>query len=74
MPIYIGLNPSYKLRQDGNRVILYGDDDEATGAEDWFSYIHPYHAMMFSFLKGEHHCGVEIQNIAKYFNLAEECV
>lgn len=74
MATYIGLNPSYKLRQDGNRVILYGDDDRKAHTEDWFSFIHPYHAMMFSLLKGEQHCGVEIKNIAKYFNLAEESV
>ena len=46
---YLTLNPSYSIRQDGNRVILYGDADEANQSQDWLSFIHPYYGMLLSF-------------------------
>lgn len=69
---YIFLNPNYQLRQDGNRVILYGDENDEYQSEDWFSFIHPFHAMMFSFFKGQKECEHEIQDFARYFSLSYE--
>ena len=68
---FLCFNPSYKLRQDGNRVILYGDDDDEYDAEDWYSYIHPYHAMMFSFFKGKDPREAENKRFADYFGISE---
>lgn len=67
---YIFFNPNYQLRQDGNRVILYGDESDAYQSEDWFSFIHPFHAMMFSFFKGQKEYEHEIQDFAHYFSLS----
>lgn len=69
---YIFLNPNYQLRQDGNRVILYGEENYEYHSEDWFSFIHPFHAMMFSFFKGQKECEYEIQEFAHYFSLSYE--
>lgn len=44
----ITLNPAYMLRQDGNRVILYGEEDERYHSEEWFSFIHPFYGMLLS--------------------------
>lgn len=47
--VYI-LNPSYRLRQDGNRVVLASFDDRTENApDDWISFIHPLHAQILSF-------------------------
>lgn len=67
---YIYLNPEYKLKQDGNRVILYGTENDEFQSDDWFSFIHPYHAIMFSFFKGEKESIYEIQEMADFFSLS----
>lgn len=69
---YIYFNPNYQLRQDGNRVILYGDENDTYQSEDWFSFVHPFHAMMFSFFKGQKECEYEIQDFAHYFSLSHD--
>lgn len=65
-------NPCYHLRQDGNRVILFSDDEVSDGSEEWFSFIHPFHAMMFSFFDGQTTYKQEIEACANYFNLSYE--
>ena len=62
-------NPEYHLRQDGNRVILFSDDDVSDKSEEWFSFIHPYHAMMFSFFDGQNESQDEIEACASFFHL-----
>ncbi len=62
-------NPEYHLRQDGNRVILFSDDDVSDKSEEWFSFIHPYHAMMFSFFDGKNKSQDEIEACAQFFHL-----
>lgn len=62
-------NPEYHLRQDGNRVILFSDDDVSNTSEDWFSFIHPLHAMMFSFFNGQSDAESEIERCSRFFNL-----
>lgn len=49
MKRYLTLNPSYSLRQDGNRVVLHGEENERNHSQEWFSFIHPYYGMLFSF-------------------------
>ena len=72
---YIFFNPCYQLRQDGNRVILYGKEDNEYQSEDWFSFIHPFHAMMFSFFDGREKSECEIKKMAHFFSLPyDECV
>ncbi len=62
-------NPEYHLRQDGNRVILFSDENVSNMSEDWFSFIHPLHAMMFSFFNGKNTAENEIEQCARFFNL-----
>lgn len=69
---YVVFNPYYQLRQDGNRVILYGNENNDYQSEDWFSFIHPYHAIMFSFFKGTKCFDEEVKDFADYFSLSIE--
>ncbi len=62
-------NPEYHLRQDGNRVILFSDEDVSEVSEDWFSFIHPLHAMMFSFFNGQSAAESEVEQCSRFFNL-----
>ena len=66
------LNPDYLLRQDGNRVILYSKRELSYGGEDWFTFIHPFQAMMLSFFNGENPLENEIANCARFFNIPFE--
>ena len=61
------LNPDYLLRQDGNRVILYSKRELSYGGEDWFTFIHPFQAMMLSFFGGESPLENEIASCAHFF-------
>lgn len=63
------LNPAYLLRQDKNRVILYYRDDIESNGEEWFTFIHPFHAKMLSFFKGEEEFDKEVKKCASYFGL-----
>lgn len=69
---YIFLNPHYKLKQDGNRVLLYGIENSEYQSQDWFSFVHPFHAMMFSFFKGQKKSENEIRDFAHFFSLSYE--
>lgn len=66
------LNPDYLLRQDGNRVILYSKRELSYGGEDWFTFIHPFQAMMLSFFGGESPLENEIASCAHFFNIPFE--
>lgn len=66
------LNPAYLLRQDGNRVILCSQQEERWEVDEWFSFIHPYHAQMFSFFKGQFSFKEELQQCADFFKLPIE--
>lgn len=66
---FVRFNPGYWLRQDGNRVILLGESSKEWNSEEWFLFIHPYHAMMFSFFEGRMPFERELENCAKFFNL-----
>ena len=63
-------NPEYHLRQDGNRVILFSDDEVSEIAQEWFSFIHPYQAMMLSFFNGQEPYQQEIMACAEFFRLS----
>lgn len=63
-------NPSYHLRKDGNRVILFSEDEVPENSEEWFSFIHPFHAMMFSFMDGKTPYEEEIKKCATYFGVS----
>ena len=63
-------NPEYHLRQDGNRVILFSDEDVSDFSEDWFSFINPFHAMMFSFFDGQSSYDEELRRCASFFNIS----
>ena len=65
-------NPEYHLRQDGNRVILFSDEEVSDRSEEWFSFIHPYHAMMLSFFDGQSNFQDEIEACASFFHLPFE--
>lgn len=62
-------NPEYHLRQDGNRVILFSDEEVSEVSEEWFSFIHPFHAMMLSFFDGQKTYSEEVEQCATFFNL-----
>jgi radical SAM protein with 4Fe4S-binding SPASM domain len=62
-------NPEYHLRQDGNRVILFSDDEISEISEEWFSFIHPFHAMMLSLFDGQKSYHEELEQCAFFFNL-----
>ncbi len=66
------LNPAYLLRQDGNRVIILSQNESDWGVREWFSYIHPYQAMLLSFFKGREDAETEIARCAEFFNLSPE--
>lgn len=65
-------NPAYFLRQDGNRVILFSDyaSIKEGADENWLSFIHPFHAMMFAFFNGKKSECAEIECCSKFFNLS----
>lgn len=71
---FLTLNPSYILRQDGNRVILCGDESTEYKSEDWFSFIHPYYGMLLSFFTNNLTAEEKIINCAKYFNRPKEYI
>ncbi|MDE5561210.1 MAG: radical SAM protein [Bacteroidaceae bacterium] len=62
-------NPEYHLRQDGSRVILFSDAEVSDASEEWFSFIHPFHAMMFSFFDGQRTYIEELEQCATFFNI-----
>lgn len=59
------LNPIYTLQEDFNRIILVHDDDR----HYFFRYIHPMHAMMLSFFKGDKSLEENIIEIISYFDI-----
>lgn len=62
------LNPSYSLRQDGNRVILHGVENERDHSQEWFSFIHPYYGMLLSFFTFENYnLNEKISRCCEYF-------
>lgn len=63
-------NPDYHLRQDGNRVILFSDEEVSEKSEEWFSFIHPFHAMMFSFFDGRKSYVEEVRLCAEFFKIS----
>lgn len=65
---YLAFNPGYRLRQDGNRVVLFGEENQTYKTQEWFSFIHPYQAQMLSFFTGNESMEVEIAKCASYFN------
>lgn len=65
-------NPEYHLRQDGNRVILYSNEEVSDNSEVWFSFINPLQAMMLSFFDGRSSYTDEVENCSKFFNLKFE--
>ncbi len=69
MDTYI-LNPSYLLRQDGSRVIICYQERINDKGEEWFSFIHPFHAQMLSFFNGLHTFESELKDCATYFGLS----
>lgn len=72
---FLTLNPAYILRQDGNRVILCGDESSDDKSEDWFSFIHPYYAMLLSFFSENGTSANEkIDKSANYFNKTREYI
>lgn len=65
-------NPEYHLRQDGNRVILFSNDNVSQNSQEWFSFIHPFQAMMLSFFDGTELYENQIGKCARFFSLTEE--
>ena len=65
---YLAFNPGYRLRQDGNRVVLFGEENAVNHTEEWFSFIHPYQAQLLSFFKGNEPLEIEISRCASFFN------
>lgn len=63
-------NPDYHLRQDGSRVILFSDEEVSEDSEEWFSFIHPFHAMMLSFFDGQKSYAEEVEQCAMFFKLS----
>ena len=67
--IYV-LNPGYRLRQDGSRVVLASFDNKSLNAvDDWLSFIHPLQAQMLSFFSVPRPLHESIGACAKYMRL-----
>ncbi len=66
---FVYFNPSYILRQDGSRVILCYQERINDKGEEWFSFIHPFHAQMLSFFNGLHTFEIELRNCAAFLGL-----
>lgn len=64
---YLAFNPGYRLRQDGNRVVLFGEESHIYKTQEWFSFIHPYQAQLLSFFKGIERFEIEVAKCATYF-------
>lgn len=64
---YLAFNPGYRLRQDGNRVVLFGEESRINKTQEWFSFIHPYQAQLLSFFKGSELFEIEIAKCAAFF-------
>lgn len=75
MKRHITLNPSYSLRQDGNRVVLHGIDNEQNRSQEWFSFIHPYYAMLLAFFSvGAASAEEKIKACSSYFGTEVEYI
>lgn len=73
METYI-VNPAYKMRMDGNRVLITARgmlDEEKYDYESFISFAHPLNAQMLSFFNGKDDLQTVIRNIAKRFELTE---
>lgn len=67
------LNPAYRLRQDGNRVVIYGDEIEEYHSQEWFSFMHPFYAILLSFFSiNNKSTQQKISDSAKHFKLSEQ--
>lgn len=67
------LNPNYILRNDLNRIILTvtgSKDFENITQENLATFIHPIHAMMLSFFKGDKTLLENLEEIAYFFNIS----
>lgn len=64
---YLSFNPGYRLRQDGNRVVLFGEENSFYKTQEWFSFIHPYQAQLLSFFRGNDSIEIEIAKCAAFF-------
>ncbi|MDR0294911.1 MAG: radical SAM protein [Prevotellaceae bacterium] len=70
------LNPCYILRNDINRIVLTDASKEIynhLGRNSFSTFIHPIHAMLFCFFRGDKTLGeVLTQEICPFFDLSEE--
>jgi len=75
MKRYLTLNPSYSLRQDGNRVVLHGEESGRNHSQEWFSFIHPYYGMLLSFFSfGNLDSEEKIKKCSEFFGKGSEYI
>lgn len=70
--VYI-LNPAYFMRSDINRILLattHSNSFDDIGKESLSSYIHPIHAMMLSFFKGDNTLENTLNEISYFFEIS----
>ncbi|MDR1369999.1 MAG: radical SAM protein [Dysgonamonadaceae bacterium] len=62
------LNPNYRLINDTDRIILISD----RGSQYLFSFIHPMHAILLSFFKGDKTMKDVVTEISNVFSISEQ--
>lgn len=72
---YFILNPNYIMRSDINRIILASTrftDFDNIAQDNLATFIHPIHAMMLSFFKGDKTLNDNLLEISNFFNITFE--
>ncbi len=72
---YFILNPNYIMRSDINRIILASTrftDFDNIAQDNLATFIHPIHAMMLSFFKGDKTLNENLLEISSFFNITFE--
>ncbi|MDR3218232.1 MAG: radical SAM protein [Dysgonamonadaceae bacterium] len=62
------LNPDYFLIDDSDRIVLISDRN----SRYFFNFIHPMHAILLSFFKGDKSTKEVVMEISDFFSLSEE--
>jgi len=63
------LNPSYRLRNDRHRIVLFSKSQTfEKKTQDWYTFIHPVQAVMLSFFTHDRNYGENLRLLAEYFH------
>jgi hypothetical protein len=62
------LNPDYRLIDDTDRIVLISD----RSSQYFFTFIHPMHAILLSFFKGDRQIKDVVAEISDFFSISKD--